>query len=185
MSTVLINSKTKEVIFRFDAKATQENFDAACATTKNPFIEEVSNFTMAELTAIHNKLTGSSIKKFSDKATAVERVERDLEESEVPVYEAGSAPAKKAKAEKLPVDPETKHANLSAGVAKSWADPAVRAQRSKRHGVKVDGVEYTSVLKAFIALELDEKEHRAFRKEVKASAKPIKRYGKTWQSFER
>lgn len=49
----------------------------------------------------------------------------------------------------------------------SWKVPEVRAARSTRHGVVVDGVEYRSVAKAFLALGLPYEKHIKFRGELK------------------
>ena len=65
-----------------------------------------------------------------------------------------------------------KHQNISEGVKKSWEDPLVRAQRSKRDGVlvyesgKVIG-KYSSLWQAFKSLDLPDKQHQKFRKDLK------------------
>lgn len=68
----------------------------------------------------------------------------------------------------------------SEGVAKSWLDPEVKAKRAQRNGVRVDGVEYKSVTKAFEALELPLKMHVKFRMELKAAGK-LEEFGHTWE----
>lgn len=71
-----------------------------------------------------------------------------------------SAPA--AKAVKIPAD-------RSAAVSATWQDPAVAAARSMRNAVIVEGVRYSSVGKAFTALNLPMNKHVNFRIKLKAS----------------
>lgn len=61
----------------------------------------------------------------------------------------------------------------SAGVAKSWADASVRAARSARHAVTVNGVAYGSVMKAFIALGLPKSKLIRFRGELKKAGEGV------------
>lgn len=65
-----------------------------------------------------------------------------------------------------------KHQNISEGVKKSWEDPIVRAQRSKRDGVQVHKVgtfigKYSSLWQAFKSLGLPDNKHQEFRKNLK------------------
>jgi len=61
----------------------------------------------------------------------------------------------------------------SAGVAKSWADASVRAARSARHAVTVNGVQYGSVMKAFTALGLPKGKLIRFRGELKKAGEGV------------
>lgn len=172
MTTIAINSKTNTVAVRFADNATNEDFDAAVEGIKNGFVDELSNFKAAELVDIYNKLAGADIKRFANKATAIERVEAAMEEAGIPTYDG------------TPV--VIADNALSLGVAKSWTDPDVRARRSQRHGVKVAGKEFPSLQAAYREFDLDMKDHREFRMALKAdTSKKIKRHGKTWQAFER
>jgi hypothetical protein len=60
---------------------------------------------------------------------------------------------------------------LSEAVRKTWLNPNTAAARRQRNGVKVDGVEYGSVRKAFTALRLPDSKHIAFRGRLKAAGK--------------
>ena len=122
---------------------------------------DFSGMTAKELVEFYNSIyPDKPVKKFSSKETALKR--------------CAAAAA------------EVKGKKLSNGVKKSWADPEVRVRRSQRHGVKVDGVEFTSLQAAYREFGLDQKDHRAFRMELKASMpKKLERHGKTWQAFER
>lgn len=66
------------------------------------------------------------------------------------------------------VEPKTA-AERSAAIANTWTDPAIKAARSVRNRVTVDGVEYRSVLAAFKALDLQVSRHVPFRQKLKAS----------------
>jgi len=87
------------------------------------------------------------------------------------IHVAKKAP-KPPKAEKAPKPPK-EPADRSAAVAVSWTDPEVAAARCVKSKVKVDGVEYGSVLKAFIALQLPVNKHIGFRAKLKASGNEV------------
>lgn len=75
----------------------------------------------------------------------------------------------------------TKRKRISVKTLESWQDPAVRASRSIREAVIVDGKEaFQSVRAAFRYYELLDSKHYAFRKELKA-ARVLKRYGHKWE----
>lgn len=61
----------------------------------------------------------------------------------------------------------------SAGVAASWTNPEVKAARSTRHAVAVEGVEYRSVREAFAALGLPMNKHIKFRGELKKAGEGV------------
>ena len=124
-------------------------------------MSDFKDMTAKELVEFYNSVyPDKPVKKFSNKATALKRCE------------AAAA--------------EVKGNKLSNGVKKSWADPDVRERRSQRHAVKVDGVEFTSLQAAYREFGLDQKDHRAFRIELKACMpNKLERHGKTWVAFER
>jgi len=68
----------------------------------------------------------------------------------------------------------------SAGIALSWQDPAVRAARSERSSVTVDGVPYKSCPAAFRALGIDLKGCIQFRGILKANGKETDSEGRKW-----
>lgn len=78
---------------------------------------------------------------------------------------------------------KAKNEKRSEGVAKSWQDPEIKAKRSQRNKVLVDGVEYKSVTQAFKALDLPLKAHVKFRGELKAAGK-LEAYDRTWEIVE-
>lgn len=61
--------------------------------------------------------------------------------------------------------------DAGSGIKKSWTDADVRAARSLKQRVKVDGVEYRSVAQAFKELKLPYEKHVKFRGGLKASLK--------------
>ena len=71
-------------------------------------------------------------------------------------------------------------AKISAGVAASWKNPKVAAARRERSAVEVDGVRYSSVYKAFVALDLPVSVHIPFRGELKAAGK-LERFEMKWE----
>jgi len=68
----------------------------------------------------------------------------------------------------------------SAGVARSWQDPEVRAKRAQRTNIRVDGVDYRSVKQAFDALGLPLKEHIPFRQLLKRERR-LEAYDRVWE----
>lgn len=67
----------------------------------------------------------------------------------------------------------------SQGIADSWTDPDVRAARSSRIHIMVDGTTYKSVRQAFVALDLPLNQHIAFRGRLR-DEKAITEYGHDW-----
>ena len=57
----------------------------------------------------------------------------------------------------------------SAAVAATWTNPAVKASRSVRNHVQVNGVEYRSVAAAFKELDLPMSRHVPLRQKLKAA----------------
>lgn len=124
-------------------------------------MSKFDDMTTKEMVEFYNSVyPDKPVKKFASKAVALKRCEAALA--------------------------DVKSNTLSNGVKKSWADPEVRTRRSQRHGVKVDGVEFSSLQAAYREFGLDQKDHRKFRVELKAAApKSLKRHDRTWVAFER
>jgi len=60
---------------------------------------------------------------------------------------------------------------IGAATAASWKNRKVRAARSIKHRVRVNGIEHKSVRAAFVALHLDLCRHAVFRKQLKESGR--------------
>ncbi len=175
-TVIVFNTKTNKVSVCFAKKPTQDQLDAACKAVPNGFAEQLDSLTIPQLTALYNANSDADvneIKKFANKAAAVERTAAVL--TDVPVWDGK----------------ETKVASttttLAEGVAKSWTNPEVRAARSERHGIKVGKTEYPSILAAYRDLGMDLKFHRDHRLALKAAMpKGIKDdEGRMWKAFER
>jgi len=98
----------------------------------------VTTATTSQLVEVYNKHAEKSVKRFADRKTAERRVAKVLAE----VAQSTPTPA-----------------SNSAGVAASWNDAETRAKRRQRSAVQVDGVEYRSVRKAYLALGLPLNDH--------------------------
>ena len=62
-----------------------------------------------------------------------------------------------------------------------WKAKRVQEARATHHGCKVNGKEFTSVYKAFVALSLPIWQHQAFRKALKIAKRlPFNFKGKTY-----
>lgn len=73
---------------------------------------------------------------------------------------------------------------ISASTAASWEDPEVRAARSQRHYVVVDGVEYPSFKSAWNDLGLPPGRHGPHRKALfAAKGKKMEIEGMKWEAF--
>lgn len=167
---------------------------------------DITTATTAELVAFYNEHADTPVKRFSDRKTAERRVaallpcteetcctEVELKDGEPVCAKCGTPEqemneAKEEYAEQLQhhhSEDEAKPASeaRSAGVAKSWQDPEVRAKRSVRHFVRVDGNEHRSVRAAFIALSLPLKEHIRFRMLLKQEGQ-LEAYGFHWEAIE-
>lgn len=66
-----------------------------------------------------------------------------------------------------------KHESVAEAVSDTWKNPDVRTARQTKSSVEVDGVEFGSVLKAFVALELPVPKHQKFRLALKASGSEV------------
>lgn len=134
--------------------------DAAVSETKpkptvkeSVIVKEAAKMTMSEIIAEHNKLTGKTVKRFSDRKSA----ERRLADARA-----------SADAKPKPVQPPADNAKRSESIAVTWRNKKVAAARSKRDGVTVGGKQYRSVPAAFLALGLPMCKMIKFRLELKA-----------------
>lgn len=167
---------------------------------------DVKTATTKELVEFYNaNTTGSPVKKFQDRATAERRVAELLKEccpncgvhlSNGVGYHGDEVNGEIQRHQRFdkvclgcgeefgePLREVQVDAKRSVGVAKSWQDPEVKAKRSTRHFVRVNGEEFRSVRAAFIALRLPLNEHIKFRMELKAEGQ-LNAYGKSWEAFE-
>lgn len=169
-------------------------------------MEDISKMSTADILAEFNVLTGSAVKRFASRADGERRLAKARADFE-PVPDVSPTDAKMSIAEAVePMAPwgddqddespasEAPPASENAaapvtssnaeGVARSWQDPAVRAARSARHGVEVDGVAYNSTRSAFRALNLPDNKHVSFRKQLKAAGE-LEFSGHTFKIVER
>lgn len=144
--------------------------------------------TTAELVAFYNAHSNAApVKKFQDRATAERRVTallaelrftppthaeyaecRDLAHAIPPNPLAERNPERLSLPELLKRDGSAA-AGRGGAIAASWSDPTVKAARSKRDRVVVEGVgEFRSVKEAFLALGLPLAKHIKFRVALKA-----------------
>lgn len=121
----------------------------------------VKLMTPTQLVAEYNAGSGKPpIKKFVDRATAERRVE-----------ELRAKLADKP----LPLPKNVRFPKRAAAIRDSWENEEVRARRSKRECVSVQGVIYKSTKAAFKVLGLPPNKCIAFRGKLKAAG--ILKYG--------
>jgi predicted DNA-binding WGR domain protein len=112
----------------------------------------------SELVDFYNANSGKSqIKKFADRATAEKRVNELL-----------TTMNKSAKIFQEAIEETITKTDRSAAIAKTWADPEVKAARSTRTHVKAGSKVYRSVKQAFEELGLPLSKHIRFRMELKS-----------------
>lgn len=141
-------------------------------------MKAIKDMTTAEMLCEYNVLTGKSIKKFASRAAGEKQLAaaRAAEEAakkppvQFPSKKEEAPPAKQPPKEKPKKTPAVKVARGEA-VAASWQDTKVRAARSARSRVVVDGVEFRSVAAAFHELGLPMNKHIKFRATLKATGK--------------
>lgn len=131
---------------------------------------DIKNAKTAELVSFYNRHSGRNIKKFQDRATAETRVAELIAEIR---EEAKPAPA--AAATQAP-----QRSSAAEAIARSWLNSEVAAKRKQRSAVMVDGVEYSSVRAAYLALNLPLKDHIAVRMHLKEAGKPVIMDGREW-----
>lgn len=154
----------------------------------------------ASLVALYNELTGKSITKFQDRATAERRVTEVATPAALLAISYCPHCAGHFSSQTMAGKEGTRkgdeylcchecgaeyHINTgklfkaaassddrSSGIAASWADPAVRAARSARHAVVVQGKgQFASVAKAFAACGLPAKDIIKTRGQLVAEGK--------------
>jgi hypothetical protein len=156
------------------------------ANTSDADIQEMIELANGpERLAAYNKFTGKDTSKFASTKKGIAQTVKaaiayrdslcDAEDAvDAPVVDEPTQPTRK------PSKPTTVHAKRAEGVARSWQDADVRARRSARHSVIVNGEQYRSVRAAFKALNLPLKEHIAFRMLLKEQGK-MNEYGYKWK----
>lgn len=137
---------------------------------------DIKNAKTSELVSFYNRHSGRNIKKFQDRATAEARVAALIAELR---EEAKPAPTAKAPAAASTPAGQPR-SSASEAIARSWLNSEVAAKRKQRSAVLVDGVEYSSVRAAYIALDLPLKDHIAFRMYLKEVGKPVEVEGREW-----
>lgn len=145
-------------------------------------MKAIKDMTTAEMLCEYNVLTGKSVKKFASRAAG---------EKQLAAARAAEAAAKqppKEEPKKVPLVKAAPNVNPDTGssrgeaIAASWKKESVRAARSVRSRVVVDGTEYRSVAAAFQELDLPMKLHVKFRADLKAAGNlPFEIDGKTYE----
>lgn len=160
--------------------------------------EQLQALSLSALLIVYNAHAKAQddnlVLKFADKKSALRRVETIIAKSQSMGIKVGKidlgeesvgAAGKKAPGKAAPKTPGTKtHADRAVAVAKSWKDPKVKAARSARHSVKVNGKEYKSVKAAFDALGLPLTGVIKFRMELKAAKNGLTAHGMKWLAVE-
>lgn len=145
-------------------------------------VQIITEMTTAEMVAEYNKLTGKSIKKFSDRKAGERQLAaaRSMAETKglfsgkkpIPQVPSAVAAPKKASAVSAPKKTSAPRVNIdsrSKSVASSWKNPDVAASRAERTNISVAGTFYRSVKEAFEKLGLPLGKHIKFRMELKAA----------------
>lgn len=138
-------------------------------------VQIITEMTTSEMVAEYNKLTGKSIKKFSDRKTGERQLAsaRNMAETKkllqgVAAKPKTEVPVKSKSAPKQKPAPRVNIDGRSTAVAASWTNKAVAASRAVRTNVSVAGTAYRSVKEAFEKLNLPLGQHIKFRMELKA-----------------
>jgi hypothetical protein len=143
----------------------------------NVTLETIEQFEKDELFAFYNANTKRKLKRiFPDLATAVAKTTKLLEAMAASPAVELTEEQKEARAAEIA-------AKRAAGTSATWQDPEVRAKRTQRHGVEVDGVYYKSVGDAYLQLGLPMSKCIAHRIELKSLPEGTvdEEYGKTWK----
>ena len=139
----------------------------------------VTEATTSELVAFWNEnapqFGAKPVNRFATRGDAERRVRELIDNIEAHAEEEVTPPEE----EVMPPDDEPVSDARSAGVHRSWQDPEVRAARSQRNAVLVDGERYQSVGAAFRALNLKYSERIRFRKQLKKE-RTAEAYGYSW-----
>ncbi len=112
----------------------------------------------------YNELTGKSVRRFASLAIGEKRLEEARFKHANP-----TAPLPAKPKEKPLKPPATKRTKMSDSVRKSWNDSTTAKRRAARHIAFVEGHEkpWTSVERAFVALQLPKSRMIPFRNLVK------------------
>lgn len=130
-------------------------------------MKDIKDMTTAELVAEYNQLTGKNTKRFSTRKAGEKQVAAARGKGS-----ASTATVKPGKVAKVTrTRKPTGTGDRAASVKESWNVRAVKAARSQRDNVKVDGTDYRSVGAAFKALNLPMGKHIRFRGELKKAGK--------------
>ena len=158
-------------------------------------IAEVAAAATAELVATFNAFSTKPVKKFADRKTAERRVialyREQMGEDMPATYTAPVAPVATTSVVRVNTtevaevaEVAEKAARRAAGneaISASWDNPEVRAARTSRIAIAVNGEEYTSVRAAFVALGLPLGRHIRFRGALRASGQVTDAAGNHWK----
>lgn len=137
--------------------------------------DDIATTSTEDLVDWFNANSKRKVKGFADRPTAEKRVS-DLIDRLAAKAEAEVEKAKTFTPEELEARQEEIRQKRREGTSRSWTDPDVRAARTQRHGVEVDGVYYSSVAEAFRVLGLDMKKCIEFRGELKKAGEDTAAY---------
>jgi len=133
--------------------------------------QDLKNAKLADLVEFYNHNADKPVKRFSDRKAAERRVAKLIEDN------TGKKLGSKT-------DHATKTGRTQAeGITESWTDKAIREARSSRIHILVDDEPYTSVRKAFEALDLPMNEHIPFRGKLREAGR-LEAYDMTWEVSE-
>ena len=147
-------------------------------------MKDLSKMSLKELVAFWNENNpDNQIKRFSDRGTAERRCAALQDEvvTEVILDEDDVVPSGQENRERHSA---TTKRRRSHAIADSWNDSYTHELRCQRSAVEVDGVKYSSVAKAFKALDLPMKKHIKFRMMLK-DRKTAQAFGRSWKIIPR
>jgi hypothetical protein len=141
-------------------------------------MKSISEMTMAEMLIEYNSLTNSTVKKFSDRATAERRLKGarvGSEDAPMPLSTTTVVEEEKPTPPKPSFGPKPRHhKKLSDAIRESWNNKTIAAKRAKRDNVHVEGHgDFRSVYGAFVKLNLPLGQCIKFRMAVKKAGKGV------------
>lgn len=152
------------------------------ANEVNETVEEVVAFDvqkapLKDLIAFHNAHCDEDkvVKKFKNRKAGIMAVADLIAEKGLDGEPAVAPPEGEEKPEAAPAGSD----GHREAVRKTWDDPEVRRKRGIRRACEVDGVYYSSVRNAFVALDLPLKDHIPFRARVRNELTVVE-YEMTW-----
>jgi len=139
----------------------------------------ITEMTTNEMVAEYNKLTGKSIKKFSDRKAGERQLAaaRSMADTKKLLGGKPTTPAPEAKKETVATpkaaakkpQPRVNIDSRSTAIANSWQDKKIAAKRAERSNVSVAGHgQFRSVKEAFEKIGLPLSKHIKFRMHLKA-----------------